>query len=83
MAPHLALWIVARGINLGLHTRMYFPEDSALHQTDPVLNTIEIKRRRSTLIAACAVDADPDRSPIRYSFDIVIQGDQETVFFDI
>lgn len=83
MAPHLALWIVARGINLGLHTRMYFPEDSARHQTDPVLNTIEIKRRRSTLIAACAVDADPERSPIRYSFDIVIQGDQETVFFDI
>jgi len=81
MAPHLALWVVARGINIGLHTRMYFPEDDALHQTDPMLNTIEIKKRRSTLIASLR---ESNGSPLKiYQFNIVIQGDMETVFFDI
>ena len=83
MAPHLAFWIVARGINLGLNTRMYFPEDLDLHQADPVLNTIEIKQRRSTLIARRAGDASGDSLLSKYHFDIVIQGEKETVFFDI
>jgi protocatechuate 3,4-dioxygenase alpha subunit len=60
---------------------MYFPEDDALHQTDPVLNTIEIKKRRSTLIASLR---ESNGSPLKiYQFNIVIQGDMETVFFDI
>lgn len=81
MAPHLGLWVVARGINIGLHTRMYFPEDHALHQSDPVLNTIEIKKRRSTLIAS--LHESIGGSLTCYRFNIVIQGDMETVFFDI
>jgi len=83
MAPHLAFWIIGRGINLGLHTRMYFPEDTGAHQSDPVINMIEPKRRRLTLLASCLTPENPDTQLQKYSFDIVIQGNDETVFFDI
>ncbi|PKP62345.1 MAG: protocatechuate 3,4-dioxygenase subunit alpha [Alphaproteobacteria bacterium HGW-Alphaproteobacteria-8] len=73
-APHLSLWIVARGINIGLQTRMYFPDED--NAADPVLNRIEHVERRATLIAA----AD---GPGRYRFDIRLQGADETVFLDI
>lgn len=75
-APHLSLWIVARGINIGLSTRMYFPEDEALHAADPVLSLIEQRHRVATLIAARS-------GPGRYRFDIRLQGEGETVFLDI
>lgn len=75
-APHLNLWIVARGINIGLNTRMYFPEDEALHGADPVLNLIEQRHRVQTLIAK-------KLAPGHYRFDIVLQGERETVFMDI
>lgn len=75
-APHLSLWIVARGINIGLNTRMYFPEDEALHAADPVLGLIEQRHRVATLIAERT-------GPGAYRFDIRLQGDKETVFLDI
>jgi protocatechuate 3,4-dioxygenase, alpha subunit len=78
-APHISLWIVARGINLGLHTRLYFEDEGAANAADPVLNGIEWERRRPTLIAR---RADRDDKAV-YRFDIRIQGDQETVFFEI
>ncbi len=73
-APHIALWIVARGINIGLQTRIYFPEDN--HDSDPVLSRIEHRSRVKTLIAR------PDGKGL-YRFDVHLQGDQETVFLDI
>ncbi|CAN7637948.1 protocatechuate 3,4-dioxygenase subunit alpha [Bosea sp. LjRoot237] len=75
MAPHLTVWIVARGINIGLHTRMYFGDEEAANAEDPVLARIEHKVRVPTLIA--------QRSGDTYVFDIQLQGDNETVFFDI
>ncbi|WP_296988319.1 protocatechuate 3,4-dioxygenase subunit alpha [Thalassospira sp. UBA1131] len=79
MAPHINFWIVARGINIGLNTRMYFADEQDANAADPVLNLIEQKTRRKTLIA----DRD-DSGPIPvYRFDIILQGDGETVFFDI
>ena len=72
-APHISLWLVSRGINIGLQTRMYFgDEDNA---DDPVLNLIEQAARRDTLIATRDGDV--------YRFDIHLQGDKETVFFDV
>lgn len=71
--PHVTFWIVARGINLGLHTRMYFPEDD--HADDPVLSRIEHRSRVRTLIAE-------NTGPGAYRFDIRLQGPEETVFFD-
>jgi protocatechuate 3,4-dioxygenase alpha subunit len=78
-APHLNLWIVARGINVGLNTRMYFADEAAVNATDPVLNIIEWENRRATLIAERTLR---DGVPV-YRFDIRLQGDDETVFFDI
>ncbi|MGH0002187.1 protocatechuate 3,4-dioxygenase subunit alpha [Pseudovibrio ascidiaceicola] len=74
-APHINFWIVARGINLGLNTRMYFPEEEEANAADPVLGRVEHRVRVSTLIAKQSGDT--------YTFDIYIQGDNETVFFDI
>ena len=79
MAPHLTLWIAARGINTGLHTRVYFEDEAEANETDFVLNRIMDVRRRKTLIA---VRSDAEGKAV-YSFDIRLQGGDETVFFDI
>ena len=79
MAPHLNLWIVARGINIGLNTRMYFADETDANAADPVLNLIEQENRRPTLIAS---RADRDGRPV-YRFDIRLQGENETVFLDV
>ena len=77
MAPHLNLWIVARGIKIGLNTRMYFADEEAANAIDPVLRLIEPAERRATLLA---VPAGEDAA---WRFDIRLQGGNETVFFDI
>ncbi len=74
MAPHITVWIVARGINIGLHTRMYFSDEEKANAEDPILARIEHRVRVPTLIAA--------RSGDSYSFDVHLQGEKETVFFD-
>ncbi len=74
-APHVSLWIVARGINIGLNTRMYFGDEEAANAEDPLLNRIELKVRVPTLVAK--------RDGDTYHFDIVLQCENETVFFDI
>ena len=78
-APHLNIWIVARGINIGLNTRMYFDDEPKANAKDPVLNLIEWDVRRASLIAKRSERAG---RPV-YRFDIRLQGDGETVFFDI
>ncbi|AYE88341.1 protocatechuate 3,4-dioxygenase subunit alpha [Sulfitobacter sp. D7] len=75
MAPHINLWLVARGINVGLNTRMYFGDEDAANAADPVLTLIEQPLRRETLIAHADGNA--------YHFDIRLQGAGETVFFDL
>ena len=79
MAPHVSLWIVARGINLGLNTRMYFSDEADANAKDPVLNLIEWEVRRRTLIGQRQVRD----GAVVYRFDIHIQGPDETVFFDV
>ena len=74
MAPHISLWIVARGINIGLHTRLYFGDEEEANAEDPILARIEQRVRVPTLIAAREGDT--------YVFDIHLQGEKETVFFD-
>ncbi len=73
-APHITFWIVARGINIGLHTRMYFEDED--NSADPVLGRIELFERVKTLIGRKTGEHE-------YTFDIHLQGDGETVFFDI
>ena len=79
MAPHVALWIVARGINIGLQTRLYFADEADANATDWVLGKIHDPLRRATLIAA---KVDGGALPT-YMLDIHLQGDHETVFFDV
>ena len=79
MAPHINFWIVARGINIGLSTRMYFSDEETANAADPVLNLVEQEVRRSTLIAK----REAKDGKTVYAFDIRLQGENETVFFDI
>ena len=82
MAPHINAWIVARGINLGLNTRIYFSDEAEANAQDAVLNLIEWESRRKTLVAR-REDAKGAKGPAVYRFDIRLQGEDETVFFDV
>ncbi|MBD2840439.1 protocatechuate 3,4-dioxygenase subunit alpha [Pseudomonas sp. JM0905a] len=78
MAPHINVSLFARGINIHLQTRLYFDDEAAANAVDPVLNLIEQPQRRETLVARrCEVGGK-----LAYRFDIRIQGEGETVFFD-
>lgn len=79
MAPHLTLWVVARGINIGLTTRLYFDDEAEANSKDPVLRAVEHVGRRDTLVAKRETRA----GETVYRFDIVLQGEGETVFFDV
>lgn len=75
-APHILLAVFARGMLLHLYTRIYFDDEAAGNAADPVLALVPAERR-STLIARRDVDG------AAYRFDVRLQGDDETVFFDI
>ena len=69
-APHIALIIFARGINIGLNTRVYFEDEAEANAQDPVLNGIEGAPCRQTLIAK----REERDGEVVYRFDIHIQG---------
>ena len=73
-APHVLVGFLSRGIMTRLITRIYF-EGEAANADDPILRLVP-EGRRETLIAK-RLDAD------RYHFPIVLQGERETVFFDV
>lgn len=79
MAPHITMFIVARGINIGLQTRMYFGDEAAANRDCPVLKRVEHPARAETLVAPRSVE---NGLPV-YIFDIHLQGHRETVFFDV
>lgn len=79
-APHISLTIQARGMLNPTYTRIYFDDEAAANEADPVLLSVPASRR-STLIASRVGDADS--SVPTYEFDIRYQGDDETVFFDV
>jgi len=72
-APHLDVSVFARGLLDRVVTRIYFPDETAANDADPVLSAIGDPARRATLIAIA--DGDMLR------FDIHLQGEHETVFF--
>jgi protocatechuate 3,4-dioxygenase alpha subunit len=73
-APHIDVAIFARGLLRHLVTRIYFPEETEANARDGVLASITEPAERATLVAAPADDG--------YTFDIRLQGDGETVFFE-
>jgi len=74
-APHINVGVFARGVLKRMHTRIYFADDPA-NASDPILALVPAGRRE-TLMAKPVAD-----SPGLWRFDIHLQGDQETVFFD-
>ncbi|MBY6266334.1 protocatechuate 3,4-dioxygenase subunit alpha [Azospirillum sp. 412522] len=76
-APHIAVTVFARGVLSHLFTRLYFSDETAANAADPVLAGVPADRR-DTLIARRTEGPDG----VVYRFDIRLQGEGETVFFD-
>jgi protocatechuate 3,4-dioxygenase alpha subunit len=75
-APHLVVTIFMRGLLKQLTSRIYFPDESA-NADDMVLNLVPAERR-STLIARRA-----ETGEATLTWNVILQGRDETVFFDI
>jgi protocatechuate 3,4-dioxygenase, alpha subunit len=75
-APHILASVFLRGLLNRLVTRIYFSDETA-NADDPVLLSVQ-GRRRNSLVAR----ADSSQ-PGRYEWDVILQGDNETVFFDL
>jgi protocatechuate 3,4-dioxygenase alpha subunit len=73
-APHVMVSVFARGLLRRLVTRIYFPDEQEANADDPVLLSIEDQELRRTLIARDEGDA--------LRFDIHLQGDGQTAFFE-
>jgi protocatechuate 3,4-dioxygenase, alpha subunit len=82
-APHLDVSVFARGLLDRVVTRMYFPDEAEANAADPVLSAVP-DARRGTLVAVALPDgALPDGAGVRLRFDVRLQGEGETVFFDV
>ena len=79
-APHISLSVFARGLLKQLVTRIYFADETAANDQDPVLQTLTEPGRRDTLLA---VPHASGGAPPVYDFEIRLQGPRETVFFDV
>lgn len=77
-APHVNVVVFSRGMLLHTFTRLYFSDETAANRNDPVLSSVD-EARRGTLIAP----RDETPGGLVYRFDIHLQGEQETVFFDV
>lgn len=72
-APHFAVRVLGRGILTEYLTRVYFDGEPD-NARDTILRGVP-EPRRATLLAAAGAGSE-------YHFDIVVQGERETVFFD-
>jgi protocatechuate 3,4-dioxygenase alpha subunit len=77
-APHISVVVFMRGLLTHAYTRIYFSDEAAANAADPVLAAVPAERR-STLVAS----RDETPGGIVYRFDIHMQGERETVFFDV
>ena len=76
-APHINIVVMMRGLLSHVYTRLYFADETEANSDDPVLALVE-EARRSTLLAQC----EETLSGTVFRFDIQMQGNNETVFFD-
>ncbi len=77
-APHIDVILFMRGSLRQLHTRIYFSDEAEANAKDELLMTVQ-EDRRQTLIARTA----KNQGVLEYHFDIHMQGNNETVFFEI
>ncbi len=78
MAPHIHVCLTARGLLNHLFTRIYFEDEAEANAADPILSLVP-ESRRGTLIARRA----HRHGALVYRFDIHLQGERETVFFEV
>jgi protocatechuate 3,4-dioxygenase alpha subunit len=76
-APHIVVAVFARGLPRHAYTRIYFSDESG-NAADPILALVPAERR-NTLIAK----REEKGRQVVYAFDVTLQGENETVFFDI
>lgn len=76
-APHICVTVFARGLLNHLVTRLYFEGEPA-NALDPILHYVP-EERRATLLAK----RKPGDAPVVYRFDIILQGESETAFFNV
>ena len=81
-APHINVLLLSRGLLIHLHTRIYFAGEPT-NASDPLLSSIEDAAVRGTLLARRAEGSSQSGSPALYRFDIIMQGENETVFLDL
>ena len=74
-SPHICLSISSRGLNMTLNTRIYFEGDDLIN--DPILSMIKNNKGNIDSLIAKKIQKNV------YIFDVFLQGDKETVFFDI
>lgn len=77
-APHINVLVFMRGLLSHAYTRIYFSDEGPANARDPVLSSVP-EDRRATLIAR----REETPAGAIYDFDIVMQGERETVFFDV
>jgi protocatechuate 3,4-dioxygenase alpha subunit len=73
-APHIAVTVLARGLLIHVNTRCYF-EAAPENENDPILNLVAPERRGTLLAREVAAGV--------WRLDIRMQGEGETVFFEI
>jgi protocatechuate 3,4-dioxygenase alpha subunit len=74
-APHIDVSVFARGMLKRLVTRIYFPDEAGANAADPVLSRLD-EASRAQLVASTQADGT-------LRFDIVLQGEAETPFFQL
>jgi protocatechuate 3,4-dioxygenase, alpha subunit len=74
-APHIMVSVFARGLLERVVTRIYFPDEQESNANDPVLSSVEDLGLRRTLVAHEEGDA--------LRFDIHLQGENQTAFFEL
>ena len=74
-SPHICLSISSRGLNMTLNTRIYFEGDDLIN--DPILSMIKNNKGNIYSLVAKKIKKN------LYIFDVFLQGDKETVFFDV
>ncbi len=77
-APFVTIVLFMRGLLTHVYTRLYFSDETNANAADPTLATVPAERRR-TLIAK----REDTAQGVVYRFDIRMQGEDETVFFDL
>jgi protocatechuate 3,4-dioxygenase, alpha subunit len=78
VAPFITVVVFMRGLLVHAFTRLYFSDEKQKNKEDEILNLVP-ENRRNTLIA----NKIERQGRIGYEFNIIMQGDNETVFFDL